>query len=262
MSTVQPERLPDTLRPIEVCGYRMAPVTPQSLLRHVLWMIQERQGGWVLALNLDLVARGVRDPEFAMLIRKAELSVADGHPLVWGMRKKDHHRQEVERATGSDLTQALLHQVQPSRTAIIGGKDPRAALRREGLDPEAGWHIFDGIVTFDPSFLEGLRRDLEGRTLVFVALGVPKQERLISALKETMPETTFIGVGGSFEFLAGLTHRAPVWMQKRGLEWFYRLCTEPRRLWKRYLIDYIPGAVALLRDVWSAKRGNADASAL
>ncbi len=256
----EPKRI--SQHPVEVCGYQITPVDGPVLLRHVLWQIAERQGGWVLALNLDLVARGERDPAFAQLIRGAEMTVADGYPLVWGARKKDRTIPPFDRATGSDLTQSLLNLVDPNTTAIIGGKDPRLALRKEGLNPDEGWFIFDGIVQLDASFVADLRSKLEGRTLVFVALGVPKQERLIALLKPTMPETTFIGVGGSFEFIAGLSSRAPVWMQKRGLEWFYRLCTEPRRLWRRYLIDYIPGAKALLKDVWGGKKSGKNSSAL
>lgn len=262
MSAQKPEPKAISQHPVEVCGYRIVPVDGDTLLRHVLWQLDSGRGGWVLALNLDLVARGSRDRAFADLIKSADISVADGYPLVWGARKKNPSLPPFDRATGSDLTQALLPWVDPSKTAIIGGKDPRRALRKEGLDPEAGWFIFDGIVQLDDAWVSNLESQLVGRNLVFVALGVPKQEKLIAMLRRTMPETTFIGVGGSFEFIAGLSARAPVWMQKRGLEWFYRLCTEPRRLWKRYLIDYIPGAVALLKDVWFRKPSGRDTSAL
>lgn len=249
IENVVPESLSGDQQTIDVCGYALTPTTPIQLLQHVLWMIESKNGGWVLAINLDLVSRGVREPDYADLIRKADLSIADGYPLVWAMRRKSPIKVANERVTGSDLTQALLHLVDPSKTAIIGGKNPSLALEREGLAATDGWFIFDGIVKMDADGIADLRSKIEGRSLVFVALGVPKQERLILALRETMPETTFIGVGGSFEFLAGLTSRAPKWMQRNGMEWLYRLCTEPRRLWRRYLIEYIPGAVLLWRDV-------------
>ena len=258
----KPEPQAISQRPVEVCGYQIVPVDAVAVLQQVLWQIQNRRGGWILALNLDLVARGQRDKSFADLMKSADITVADGYPLVWGARKKDRNLKPFDRATGSDLTQALVHCVEPSKTAIIGGKDPKRALKKEGLDPDGGWFVFDGIVQLDEDWVKDLQSKLNGRTLVFVALGVPKQEKLIALLRPAMPETTFIGVGGSFEFIAGLSARAPVWMQKRGLEWFYRLCTEPRRLWKRYLIDYIPGALALLKDVWFSKPIKRDASAL
>lgn len=240
--------------PVEVCGYQINPFSHDQLVQYVLDRVAQKKGGWILALNLDLVARGIREPEFATLIKRATVTVADGQPLVWGAKKKNPALKDLERATGSDLTQALLHKVSPANTAIIGGKDPKLALTKEGLNPSDPWFVFDGFVKLDEEFIESLYGQIKNRTLVFVALGVPKQEKLIDALMAKMPETTFIGVGGSFEFLAGYTSRAPKWMQRNGLEWFYRLCTEPRRLWKRYLIDYIPGGLALLKDMRNSKR--------
>ncbi len=242
--------------PVPVCGYQIMPFTPGQLVQHVLGMIRSRKGGWVLALNLDLVARGVRQPEYKALICKADITVADGHPLVWGMKKNGMQKTLFQRCTGSDLTQKLLHLVSPLDCAIIGGKDPRSALINEGLDPAAGWSIFDGMVKIEPGIADTLKPYIEDRHLVFVALGVPKQEQLIEILRPLYPETTFIGVGGSFEFLAGITNRAPVWMQDRGLEWLYRLASEPKRLWRRYLIEYVPGGIALLKDVRHYKKLN------
>ena len=74
-----------------------------------------------------------------------------------------------------------------------------------------------------------------GARIVFVGLGCPKQELWMHAYSPRIP-AVLIGVGAAFDFFAGSIERAPLWMQKSGLEWFYRLCSEPRRLWRRYLI--------------------------
>ena len=240
--------------PISVCGYTITPFTPGQLVQHILGMLRAKKGGWILALNLDLVARGVREPSYSALIKDADITVADGHPLVWAMKKNGSHDEVLQRCTGSDLTQKLLHIIPPLDCCIIGGKNPRQALINEGLDPAGGWSIFDGMVTIGPEIVESLKPYLEGRHLVFLALGVPKQEQLIQLLKPHYPETIFIGVGGSFEFLAGITNRAPQWMQDRGLEWLYRLASEPKRLWRRYLVEYVPGAIELLKDVRRNKK--------
>jgi N-acetylglucosaminyldiphosphoundecaprenol N-acetyl-beta-D-mannosaminyltransferase len=87
---------------------------------------------------------------------------------------------------------------------------------------------------------------------VFVALGSPKQEKLIRALRAEYDTAWMIGVGISFSFLAGRVKRAPRWMQKLGLEWVHRLGQEPKRLAKRYLIDGVPFGIRLL--VTSASR--------
>jgi N-acetylglucosaminyldiphosphoundecaprenol N-acetyl-beta-D-mannosaminyltransferase len=81
--------------------------------------------------------------------------------------------------------------------------------------------------------------------IVYVALGFPKQERLISALREEFPATWFLGVGISLSFLCGQVARAPAWMIRLGLEWLHRLLQEPRRLARRYLVDDMPFAVRL-----------------
>lgn len=248
--------LGDDVRPVDVCGYKIWPVTPESIIEHVLWQMANGAGSWILPLNLDLVARGRRDPEFSALIKQADITIADGSPLVWAAKKKQPSLREMQRVTGSDLTRNLILSVRPQDTAIIGGKNPRLALEKQGLDPRDDWFIFDGMVTIDDSTIKRFVEELAGRRLVFVALGVPKQEKLIRALRPRMPETTFIAVGGSFEFLAGLTNRAPEWMQRRGMEWVYRLGSEPRRLWRRYLVEYWPGATLLVKDVRASRRAS------
>ena len=82
--------------------------------------------------------------------------------------------------------------------------------------------------------------------VVFVALGSPKQENLIRKLRRGMPQTWWIGVGVSFSFVCGDVRRAPRWMQRYGVEWVHRLTQEPKRLWKRYLVQGLPFAAALL----------------
>lgn len=93
-----------------------------------------------------------------------------------------------------------------------------------------------------------LRQSIEqaGPDIIFVALGFPKQEKLIRELRAAAPEAWWMGVGISFSFLAGRVRRAPRWMQKCGLEWVHRMIQEPGRLIRRYLIDDIPFAVVLL----------------
>nr|BFE83688.1 hypothetical protein GCM10020093_062890 [Planobispora longispora] len=82
--------------------------------------------------------------------------------------------------------------------------------------------------------------------LVFVGLGFPKQDRLIAALREDLPTTWFVGCGAAVSFTAGAVPRAPGWMQRVGLEWLFRLCSEPGRLARRYLVNDLPFALRLL----------------
>lgn len=237
-----------TLSVTQVCGFPITPVGLEALVDHALTESKSGRGGWLLALNLDLVARSVREPEYGALLKGATLTFADGFPIVWSCRRKDRRNKGMPRVAGVDFTRALVLALPPEEVAIIGGRDPQRALTTLGRDP-SGYYIFDGKVEFTDAFLDELAEKLKDRRVAFVALGVPKQERLISLLMPRLPEVLFIGVGGTFDFLAGLISRAPVWMQNGGLEWFYRLSTEPRRLWRRYLIEYPPGAVKLFRDL-------------
>jgi N-acetylglucosaminyldiphosphoundecaprenol N-acetyl-beta-D-mannosaminyltransferase len=89
--------------------------------------------------------------------------------------------------------------------------------------------------------------------VVFLALGVPKQDRLALELRAQIPELVVAGVGGTFEILGPQGSRAPQWMQRAGLEWLYRLLHEPGRLWKRYFLHYPAGLSLLLKDTIKAR---------
>lgn len=107
----------------------------------------------------------------------------------------------------------------------------------------------------DEAAMAAIHRELEAAQpdLVLVALGSPKQEYLIEDLRGLLPEAWWIGVGISFSFVTGQVRRAPVWMQRLGLEWFFRLLCEPRRLAKRYLVDGVPFACVLLFSAIAAR---------
>ena len=91
-------------------------------------------------------------------------------------------------------------------------------------------------------------------SLVYVAFGAPKQERVIAALRRSLPNAWWIGVGVSLGFAAGNPKRAPIWMQRLGLEWFHRLLQEPRRLARRYVLEDLPFTIRLLFHAWRTGR--------
>lgn len=211
------------------------------------------EGRWVATLNLEYLSRVQRDPKFKKLLSKANVFTADGMPVLWACRQLDPKFNSLERTTGADLTPLVLKEIEPSRIAIIGGQDPRLALRNIGKNPD-DYYIYDGKVELDEGWLDEVAKEIEHRNVVLVALGCPKREELIDLLQQRLPNHVFVGVGGSFEMLAGIVKRAPRWMQKAGLEWFYRLIREPKRLWRRYLLEYPPGAFSLYRSVKLQRR--------
>jgi N-acetylglucosaminyldiphosphoundecaprenol N-acetyl-beta-D-mannosaminyltransferase len=243
----------ESIRKVSVYGLPVWHVTVDQLCDLILEWSNAREGHWVVTLNLDYVSRCKREESFFDLLSGADVFTADGAPILWACRKMDPSFEGLERTTGADLTPKLLKKADPSSVAIVGGQDPKAALRKLGLDPSA-YFVFDGQVELTSSFAADLASQIGERPVVFVALGCPKQEKMIQLLRPHLPNAVFVAVGGSFEMIAGITTRAPQWMQRSGLEWLYRLAIEPKRLWRRYLVEYPPGAMALYKTIRAARR--------
>lgn len=211
------------------------------------------EGRWIATLNLEYLSRVQRDEGFKELISKADVFTADGMPILWACRQLDPKFRSLERTTGADLTPKLIQALDSSMVAIIGGQDPKRALRNLGKNPEE-YYVYDGKVELDEAWIDSVAKEIAHRRVVLVGLGCPKREELIDALQQRLPNHVFVGVGGSFEMIAGIVKRAPMWMQKAGLEWFYRLAREPKRLWRRYLLEYPPGAFSLYRSIKLERR--------
>ena len=206
-------------------------------------------------MNLDHLRQFVQNENFAALYRKASIVTADGMPLIWASMLRGTPL--PERVTGSNLISSLsAGAAKCDKSIFLLGGVPGAAqgagavlatrhpnLRIAGLSsrPDKGAN--------DESEWQGLAQILAVAKpdIVFVALGCPRQEKLIEALRGTLPDAWWIGVGIAFSFLAGTIPRAPSWMQRAGLEWFHRLLKEPRRLARRYLIQGLPFAVTIFR---------------
>jgi N-acetylglucosaminyldiphosphoundecaprenol N-acetyl-beta-D-mannosaminyltransferase len=244
---------------IELHGVRLTAVTEAQCIAHILDSLAIGRGGWVVTPNLDILRRLVRDDSFRRLTEEATLMVADGMPLLWAARLQGTAL--PGRVAGSDLISSLSEAAAEAGRSIylLGGAPGTAQTAARTLQdrhpnlkvcgtycPEMGFEhnarekekTIDHVVGANPD-------------IVFVALGSPKQEALIRQLRMRRPQAWYLGVGISFSFLSGEVRRAPRWMQRIGLEWFHRLTQEPRRLAKRYLVDGLPFALALLcRSAW------------
>ncbi|MBN1758323.1 MAG: WecB/TagA/CpsF family glycosyltransferase [Chitinispirillaceae bacterium] len=184
------------------------------------------------------------DKEFRSAYDVSYMSLLDGMPLVWLSRiiNKD----KTEKVSGSDIFIDLFKKGLELNYKIylLGGASGVAQKVIEKFDVEKR---FQERIFFDspPKGFE-LDRKIEDEVimkinkvspnLLFVALGSPKQEIWICRNRKKLKANIVIGVGGSFDFVAGITPRAPIWIQKISLEWLFRLLMEPKRLWKRYLI--------------------------
>lgn len=224
------------------------PVSTASLDEHVRllrrWMAA-RRGGWVVTLNMEMVARCARDPAYRARLEEASLVVADGMPVVWASRREGDGISG--RTTGVELVERLLANGQGTPFAVIGGRRARAAVRAVCGPRDGCRWIYDGPVDASDGcvgFLHRRLREADVR-IAFLALGVPKQDEVASRLRRRLPGTIFVGVGGAFEILGPGGRRAPAWMQNAGLEWAFRLAQEPFRLAPRYLLRYPVGLAFL-----------------
>lgn len=239
----------------ELCGFSVARGAMPDILDDVLRRIDSARGGWLLTLNTEMLARCTREPSYRELIARADVVTADGMPLVWASRRKGSPI--AARTTGVELVDAYLRLDTVPAFAIIGGVNPAATLALYGEKARAACvYLFDGKVDLSDEQLAMFERTLQERGVktVFIALGVPKQDRLALALRARQPHLVVMGIGGTFEILGPQGSRAPQWMQKSGLEWLYRLAREPKRLWRRYLVNYPAGVRWLIRDLRSAQR--------
>jgi N-acetylglucosaminyldiphosphoundecaprenol N-acetyl-beta-D-mannosaminyltransferase len=239
---------------VSLLGMPIRHLDETGCVEEVLHSLALGMGGWIITSNTDILRRYVTDPGFRTLAGGASLVVADGMPLIWASILQGSPL--PERVSGSNLIYSLSAAAarKGHRIFLIGG-DPGTAEAAGGRLAER----FPGLVVAGaicPPFgyennaeeMARMRAELKRARpeLVFVALGCPKQERLIETLRAELPATWWIGVGISFSFVCGRVKRAPHWLQRAGLEWAHRLVQEPRRLARRYLLDGIPFALYLL----------------
>jgi N-acetylglucosaminyldiphosphoundecaprenol N-acetyl-beta-D-mannosaminyltransferase len=183
------------------------------------------------------------DPSFAEILNSADIATPDGMPVVWALRSFGSVGQQ--RVYGPTL---MLHLCRSAaehghRIYLYGGRPEVLPLLEERLRQQFPALRIVGRYSppfrpltgeEEPQVQEAIRHS--AADLVFVGISTPKQERWMFEHRRAFPGVTLIGVGAAFDFHAGCTPQAPPWMQRLGLEWFFRFKTEPRRLWRRYLL--------------------------
>lgn len=240
---------------VELGGLELDSLRSEEVVRRVIADLDRGRGGWLATPNLDQLRQAAANPALRELLSASDLAVADGMPLIWASRLQGEGL--PERVAGSDLVWTLSAAAARAgmRLQLVGGAGDAGrragrifAARSPGLDVAEHLPLPMGFDATDPSSVDAVREALSERRpdLVFVALGFPKQDQLISALRPSLPGTWFMGVGISLSFVAGDVSRAPAWLAALGLEWLHRLAQEPGRLWRRYLIHDLPFCARLL----------------
>lgn len=232
----------------DVHGMKVAVATSSDVLEHIFSSLAAGRGGWLVTANLDFLRRHARDPESRALYAEADLVVADGMPLLWAARLQGDRL--PERVAGSSLIRPIAERAAgEGRSLYLLGGEPEVNARAAQVLKER-WPALEIVGASSPMVaslpsageLDGIRADVAAARpdILLVAMGSPKQEHVIRALRSALPSCWMIGVGASFGFVAGTIRRAPVWVQRVGLEWCWRMAQEPRRLVRRYLIEDLP----------------------
>ena len=227
-------------------GIPVAKVTEREAVDRIVEIVKGPRKGraaFVATLNVDFVSNAVSgwpfggNDELWGYLRNADFVTADGMPIV--MLSRILRNSLPERVTGADLVPALCHRFAEEGLSVyvLGGEQAAldeafakmniSGLKVVGLDP-----AFVKLDQDQPEIVE--RINAAKPDLLFVALGNPKQELWMGRNAAKLEVPAMIGIGGTFNFIAGRVKRAPRWVQKSGIEWIYRILQEPGRLWKRY----------------------------
>ena len=239
---------------VHLRGMPIHAITRAQTARHLINCSLQNVGGWVVTPNLDILRRFVKSSSYRNLIATSTLNVADGVPLVWASRVKGQPL--TERVNGTDLMVDVCEAAAEVDQSVffLGGNPGSAEKAAEVLQARfpklqvAGCHCPEyGFETNIDTISEiGAIIAAAEPSFVFVGLGSPKQDVLINMLRLKLPNVWWLGVGISFSFVGGEIPRAPDWAKKNGLEWLYRLIAEPRRLFKRYLLQGVPFLVSTM----------------
>jgi exopolysaccharide biosynthesis WecB/TagA/CpsF family protein len=231
-------------RRVEIAGVPVDTVDMPAALSRLRTAIAGARLVQVSTINLDFIVRAQSDPEVRRIFQRSDLNIADGAPVVWLARLLGARM--PGRVAGADLVPALLDESARLGASVflLGGESGvaiAAAARLHELYPRlvvAGTYEPPRAAVEDMNNAEILARIEESKAdVLLVAFGHPKQERWIDLHREVLPVSIAIGVGCVFDLIAGRSRRAPRWMQDAGLEWAYRLASEPRRLVGRYVKD-------------------------
>jgi N-acetylglucosaminyldiphosphoundecaprenol N-acetyl-beta-D-mannosaminyltransferase len=254
VASISPTHAVLTRNRVELLGTPVDRVPLDTVGNWITELIESGTPHQIVTANLDFVAIARKRPAFAEVIRSADLVLCDGKPLQWAAHMQGYPI--PSRVTGMDLvlrTAMLSAGGAGYRIFLLGGAPgiaKRAAAELNALFP--GAHIAGCCTPPQGEFSEEENAHIielirAARTdALFVALGAPRQDEWIYEHLDDLGVPLCAGIGGVFNFLAGVTKRAPDWMQRAGLEWAFRLGQEPQRLWKRYLVNDLPIFLELL----------------
>ena len=226
---------------INILGVGLSVLNLQTALTAIAEVVRERRKGYICVTGVHGVMEAQDDANFKKILNAAFLCTPDGMPMVWA--GKLNGQREMNRVYGPDLMLDVCawSETSGAKHFFYGGADGVAELLAQKL--KLKFPKLEIVGTFTPPF-RALNTDEEKKLreqvtatqpdIFWIGLSTPKQEKFMAEFLPKLDTTLMIGVGAAFDFHSGRVKQAPRWMQRSGLEWFYRLCSEPRRLAKRY----------------------------
>lgn len=222
-------------------------LTMDEAIKRIDELVLKGKPSYVVTPNIDHIVKLENDKEFQQVYKEADLILTDGMPLIWISKMKKTPIKE--KVSGSDLFPKVcdLAARRGYKVFLLGAAEGIAVKAAKNLKEK-----YDGlniVGTYSPSY--GFEKKEEEIELIIkminevkpdilaVGLGAPKQEKFLYKFRNRLNVPISLAIGASIDFEAGNINRAPRWMQKTGLEWSYRLFKEPRRMFKRYLINDI-----------------------
>jgi N-acetylglucosaminyldiphosphoundecaprenol N-acetyl-beta-D-mannosaminyltransferase len=210
-----------------------------------------------VVINAAKVVNALKDEELKKSIVDCDIINADGQSIVWASRIL--RKPLLERVAGIDLMQNLVARAAKKKYKIylLGASEEvvqkvvQKYKEQYGESVVAGYK--NGFFSADKEEIVAMEIAASGADMLFVAMTSPKKEIFLSKYKDVINIPFIMGVGGSFDVVSGKTKRAPLWMQRNGLEWLYRVMQEPRRLWRRYLTTNCIFIYLLLKEKLSTK---------
>ncbi len=239
---------------VKVLNAEFAAVTESGAAARVDQMIANGERGWIATVNVAILMSMRSDARLQSFVDRAALTLADGLPIVWLSRLEG--RPLPERVTGVDLVDTLCAQAERRGVGVylLGASERTirtvAALMHHRY-PALDLHYAHGYFASEDAADRAGDIARSGARLLIVGMGVPRQEHFIEDHWDCLDVDVAIGVGGSFDVLAGVRRRAPRWVQNSGLEWLFRLAQEPRRLLPRYAVTNAQFLMAIARE-WAS----------
>lgn len=242
---------------INICNIPVDVLTMKQTVEIIDKSLQNKIPIHHVVINAAKVVHAQKDEALKKSIIDCDIINADGQSIVWASRFL--YRNLPERVAGIDLMETLVELASKKNYKIFffGAKEPVVKSVVENYSKTYGSHIIAGYrngyyMKEEESIIAEQIAD-SNADILFVAITSPKKEIFLNKYKSIINSNFIMGVGGSFDVIAGVTKRAPLWMQKAGLEWLFRVIQEPGRMWKRYLTTNSVFLYLVLKEKFSLK---------